>query len=372
MYYGEYMFRNILVFLLLLSVFIGCGTAHHFVPHRPLENGEWQVSTYLHVDIGQPSLKFGFGEVSAWYGQSNNVNLGFGLNSPLGISHLSFAKYWNTKGPDYLSMSGHINQITGLNNNPYLELMLGYSFDHGKVRQTLSAGVAYGHGNNILGGAVGLQEGNGKRPGGAKNRLMRVFKYQIASNDIAFSFAHYHGHHYGTSSDLAQAIINDNDTILFLPADHIDSIVAFDNSIWTEYNAPLGLFLPDGDTIIIHNGYERSDLGVGAILFVAIVNFIWDDYEKMLESYGYSSQYITREMKIPPNKPDTKVYVNRNEMLEHYRLTGEILITELPIGLLDKLPTNFSCKQDNSFGLSIQADGWDHQKDFWRSLTGKD
>ena len=93
---------------ILLS--IACGTVHQFMPPQPLKPNEFRSMMTYSFDSNLfargGSLGFGF-----YCGAGKNVNMGFGYQPPLGISHLTAVKYFNPQKSTYTQVYGSLNDF---------------------------------------------------------------------------------------------------------------------------------------------------------------------------------------------------------------------------------------------------------------------
>lgn len=327
---------------MVAAVITGCGTTHHFLPGAPLEKKEWQISVAWHYDFNnlrrwQPRI---FPTFNAYVGAGKNYNLGFGAELPCWVNHASVARYWSQGQGDYLAAFAHINQVAGVNDNPTFELGGQFSCQGENLRQNVVVGLSYGH---CLSMPLSFTKPQGKNLTGLVYRLIPVLKYNLVGQDLGVSYVRYHGHAATALEPLQHRVQHENDTIFLIGRGGLDSIAflseyrgnpADDNSIF-------GLFLASGDTLLFSTSplhacgfaYGASDVDMGQWL-----------------GRGYKVYYgigkLTR---------DKRVVLNVGEIKHKWTGNTNVVITEYPPYVLEKIRKTRSLIADNSFGFAIMG-----------------
>ena len=244
--------------LILVTILINsCGTTHHFLPPRPLENGEREISVTWYNDFDNYQLQAIIPDLNIWYGVDNRNTVGFGYQFPYHLSHVSYAKYSNVEDNSNSNLFVHLNQPYGLNNNPYIEIGGTYSKKTDYFWFSTSAGLSYGNSAMTQAGLFTLKELKDPYKGGAKNKFMPLIKLQLGGQDYALSYNHYFGFKNSMFANTIKYASTTDDTVLVLPTNMIDSIITTDTarpgySTYFDY----AIYLNTGDTIALEFDYS--------------------------------------------------------------------------------------------------------------------
>ncbi len=324
----------------LSSVFLmGCGTTHHFLPGRPLAKGETLVTISWHYDFGRVHLIDITPDVNYYVGQKDNISLGFGVKFPAYFSHLSAVKYWKQRSEEYLLSYIHLNQITGVNDNPYLEFGGGYSSKGGKFYHNYMIGMSFGTG-------IVLPLIRPASPGyNTRGHFFPTLKYSAIGKHWGYSMSYYHKLTEIALDTYYSNAISDNDTVCILRNDEIDSILLADNGEVTYFESELTFYLANGDTVNIFRPFYCGTGLVGGTFFG------WmgiSPFTRRLNSHY--TQYRIGTF--------GDAYIDLNDIREKYNSGSDIVITEYPEQLRDSLITEISRKSkfwnNISLGVSLR------------------
>lgn len=253
LHYVSHMGKRLVLVLLIgatVSGMIGCGTTHQFIPANPIPRHEWQLSINWHYDFDNGIKGLIVPELSYYRGAGKDWNCGIGFIVPFPISHVSVAKYYNaTENNSWLGYLS-LNQVLGLNDNPYYELGASYIRHHRTYDEQYGLGLAYGHGYSCMLSMLGELSPEDRNM--FHYRLMPVLRYQVSGADVGLSYVHYHGKTSATVTRIKDTLRRRNDTLCVIEAGMADSLKSFERSIWAGRCRGLwGIFLSSGDTVIL-------------------------------------------------------------------------------------------------------------------------
>ena len=235
--------------LTALSFFLAdCGTSHHFLPPRPLEKGEMMVSFAWHIDLGKVHPHPIVPDGNFYFGTGHDYNLGLGLTIPaVSINHVTAVRYWQQGDGNYWSAFVHVNQLMGLNNNPYVELGGAYVSGDDHTNHTFCAGVGIGSG---LAEPILDLRSRFVKPERHKQvlRVMPFAKYAVAGREFGMSVSYYHGINSVGLENLIETINAVNQPVLIISGSTVDSI-STDTTYDRGFSSHLRIYLKDGDTV---------------------------------------------------------------------------------------------------------------------------
>ncbi len=111
----------LLTALFIATVFCSCSTIHHTIPPRPLDHNEYRSDFLISYDINSVNVVPCFG-MNFFWGVGKEYNLGFGYNPPIGVSHLTIAKYLNVERDNSFCVFTSLNSpLLSLNEHPNFE-----------------------------------------------------------------------------------------------------------------------------------------------------------------------------------------------------------------------------------------------------------
>jgi hypothetical protein len=243
--------QNYIYLLIISLIFIGCGTAHYFIPHRPLEKGETMKIISWHYDFSGINYTDLLPQFSFYAGAGNGFNTGVGLQLPYYICNISGCKYIKTGDHQYLAVSAILNQLFAANNNPYFELNGGYIWKTGEFHHSIWGGMAYGTGATYpLVGRI--------KPSAAiwyRGHFLPTFKYSAVGNNGGMSLIYYHHFTSMGLDKLTKIVAEDNPVIYSLPAGSVDSLVTL-KGIRPYMGEVYALFLHSGDTAFLGHPFR--------------------------------------------------------------------------------------------------------------------
>lgn len=291
-----------------------CGTTHHFIPYKSLEQKEWQVSVGWHFDLNQmyqPRTLF-WPEISAYYGIGKNYTFGFGGYIPGFISQVSLTKQFVENNGKYWSYYTHINRVFGFNSNPFIEVGAFYSKENSNFNQTFSFGLAYGI-RSAWKIELPFTSNN--------NSILPVIKYFIGGKDIGLSLIHYHGLTKSAIKDFLQSEMMPVDTLIIFKVKEIENITG-----------NLEINLKDGTSVIFHQPFRYTDAFYETE----------DEFQHWLGNkygvYYYGSKTIV---------------LDKENIYQSWKNNNDIIITNIPQRLINHIENLNSFIIDNSFGLGL-------------------
>ena len=247
----------LIIIFYISTILSGCGTTHHFVPPRPLENKEYLISVNWHFDFGKNIRPLIAPEVSLYTGIDDKNTIGFGYHFPIFLSHISHIRYFEDDFNKYWNLSSHLNKPFGLNNNPILEIEFSFASKGNNYWQMISAGISLRNRDDI---PLFLYLDNGF----TENKhllkgisLLPAFKYQIGGNDLALSYIHYHGLTRASLKNIKKEIEISNETIIEIRNNLILRIEK--KSQWGYPLDIYEIYLTNGDTIKLYSPYRHGD-----------------------------------------------------------------------------------------------------------------
>lgn len=339
---GKVKFSALLIPLVIIVAIIcqSCGTAHHFMPHRPLDKGEWQLSFYWHYDFDGMDSPNILPDLNSYVGVGNNNNLGFGAIVPGFPSHVTFVKYEPLKNDARWAYYFHINRVLSPHDNPYFEGGTSLIKKTSGNAQIMSFGLSYGHGNGLP--FLGIFKGKGHFK---NSRIIPVLKYAYTGTDLGLSISHYHGLSRSEFAPLKDAALNENDTLVVLDSKNVDSVSLISKSDFLGGRERWGIFLNEGETIyLVHKTifypdqfssyYKRLQNWLGRDL--KIFFFEIEEYEDKWK-YGMS-------------------ILNIEELKQKFASSDSVAITRYSNSLLRKINNINSWKADNSIGIALFDD----------------
>lgn len=347
-----------LVLVLLIgataSGLISCGTTHHFLPANPIPRKEWQLSINWHYDLDKNIKGLIVPEVSCYTGIGRNWNLGWGMEFPFLVTHVSAAKYGSdTLGSSWLGYATVNQVLLSGNNNPYFEGGVLHVDRARTYSQVYGLGLAYGDGlcNPLSTFLTKDVDENTRKL--SHYRLMPVLRYQIAGRDLGISYVHYHGKTAAECNQLADTVRRFNDTMLILAAGTVDSLRPLPTQTDSGYYTGLwGLFLSSGDTVILAGPFYRHWLCGTGLLF--------DFFPRggSLDSKGLEHE-VVRIMgdKSQPPTPhsETSLYISISELEERVRHKETIVLTKYSPEIQRFVARLKSYRLDHSIGISTFA-----------------
>ncbi|MEK7774481.1 MAG: hypothetical protein AAB305_01175 [Candidatus Zixiibacteriota bacterium] len=133
---------------IVLSALIGCGTAHHFLPARPIEKGKWEINVAWHMDFDGLTApgQVVWPSVNAYYGMTKRDVIGAGGTLSLflpTIDHITLASYFHQQKDNWVIAWSHVRAFT-FTDNPLLELGGSYSFGDTAFSSMASLGIGIG------------------------------------------------------------------------------------------------------------------------------------------------------------------------------------------------------------------------------------
>jgi hypothetical protein len=208
--------------LFIFSIFLtSCGTTHHFLPGRPLAKGETLVTVSWHYDFGRVHLIDIIPDANCYFGQKDNINFGVGIKLPMFISHLSAAKYWKQGSKNYFLSYVHMNQVMGVNDNPYFELGGGYSKKSGEFYHNYMIGISFGTGIAVPFTMLETPRYMDYRPRG---HFFPTLKYSAIGRKGGYSISYYHRLTPIALDSYYSIAMSNNDTLCVIKREDIDSM----------------------------------------------------------------------------------------------------------------------------------------------------
>ncbi len=342
---------RILSLMILAYLFIGCGTTHHFLPGRPLQDGESAVNVVWHFDLNNHGLPDLFPDVTLYHGAGNNCNTGFGWKFPMYLSHVSVAKYWETGDDDYWAAWTHLNQVLGPNNNPMIEAGGSYIKHGHQSYQAFSAGLGYGSG---VSWPWSLRMIETDRPLAGGNRLMAVLKYHVAGQDFGFSVTNYMGLTSTARNVICREIDRHHDTLLVVDNSEIDTMVTI-GRLWEGIPERFAIYLKSGVVIEGFQSFPHMCGGVAMMFFL--------DPSLQLSRFlpDQTRPYDLRRRNTGPNAGQTQESVGSAQirfgyLVEEWKAGRDIVITQVPLDYLDRLRAwkdSGGFLHDMSVGISL-------------------
>lgn len=318
--------RALFLLATVSSLIMGCGTAHRYLPGRPLNHGEWEFSVAWHLDVNPLSPQRGlvWPEFNAYVGVGKRYNLGFGPNVPCFVDHLTLAHYDGESADNYWLQYGQVKLLSPYH-NPLIEFGGGYSAKQDWFRQTALAGIAYGS-------PLGWWNIPTRAPLRLHDRLLPFLKYTGASSDIGMSFIHYHGLTRSTLDRMRAAIIADTDTLLSFAPGELVAIQVEEAWSGTAMDFHRITFrLADSSQVVISPPHANIDQFFRAV----------DDLRWWLGPEYYPC-YWNDELTILDAR-----------QLSGWQAGQPLVVTRYPASLLKRIDGIRSLTADNSFGWGL-------------------
>ncbi len=322
-------FRNIVTAFLLVPIIIfsGCGTTHHFLPSRPLDNEDWMISLAWHYDLNglhKPARNI-IPDINAYIGIGKNYNFGFGARFPFFITRASLVKYLDVKIDNNWATYIHMNEIFGNNNNPFFEIGGARNWRNGSTYHNISLGIGYGQQHAWF-------------PNIGTERItwivLPTLKYRITGSDVGMSLIHYNGQTKSSVVSALKGILSDNDNLYIFESGELDSISIskINDFMWRE-------------KITFHS--SKSKLITAFYGFYPPDNF----YSSLNEiQYWLGDEYKACYFE---NDWNNLVILDLNKLNNDLRSGRRIIITRYPEKLVNRVKNLNSLMNDNSFGFGV-------------------
>ncbi len=329
---GKVKFSALLIPLVIIVAIIcqSCGTAHHFVPHEPLDKRQWQLSITWHYGLNGLDPPTVIPDFNAYIGIGKSQNLGVNTNFPFLISHLTYVNYQPKKVNSRWAFYGHLNLFWGFQRNPYFELGAMYSKSSDDIHQTFSLGLGYGR-TSYIRPIIPLEADFRKYNLTKFSRLMPVVKYKIYGREFGFSINHYFGSTKNAYAPILDSIKNFNDTILVINSNEVDTVIEDENTLLIQYKDSTIVTLSKR---IPH--FEEKPF----VKFMPSGKWRFGNYD----FYNLISNSIEDTTRI-------QILININELLEQFANQEIVYITRFPNELPNKFSFISQLFQDNSIAI---------------------
>lgn len=308
--------------LLVVALLNGCGVSHQFLPSRPLDKEDWQITFTWSYDLDNLSRPNIIPDVNAYLGIGKDYNFGFGAQPPFIINHFTIARYFVNEEKESLAGYFHLN---GMVNNPGLELGSMYTRNHGSFDQSFTFGIGYGH--SLLWPLLLTHEQiSNLTP--LKSSLIPIFKWSLYGKSVGVSFIHHDGLTNGFRSDLRGRIAMEDDTLLVLASADILSI------------QPDGIVLLNSDSLLF------EPLGFGSQILRSCVDCFRDFPSHYVRWLGERFQiYHVIEF-------DNLAIIDYDAIIRQWENADSVVITRYAPGLAQKVSRTRSLLFDNSIGVA--------------------
>jgi hypothetical protein len=280
--------------------------------------------------------------MNAYVGIGRDYNIGFGGYPPVIMRHFSVAKYYNRNDLDYWAAFIHLNKLCSITGktfdkdvaNPNLELGAMYCPGDDDLRQNISFGMGYG-----MSPAWRLDELAGDRLKPAR-RLFPFIKYSIVTQDVGLSAAHYHGQ---TKTAILASIPDlyiNNDTVLRLDVEEIDSIKEISiRGILPSYKPHIGFFLNTYRTVPIY-GYALPPQDEFCHYIDEFHGWLGNDFHLCYVGNSGKKLILDRDA---------------DDFRRELKQNRHIVIVKYPESLRQKVSDIPALIKDNSFGFAVFA-----------------
>ena len=323
-------YKHSFLLLCIICLIGGCGTTHHFLPSRPLDNEDWMISVAWHYDLNglHKSARNIFPDVNAYMGIGKNYNFGFGARAPFFISHASLVKYFDMSENNNWALYAHMNEIFGvLINNPRFEIGGIYTWKNKSIYQSISLGVGYGQESAWL-----MKYDSTQSP----RLLLPTIKYNIMGSELGASWAYYHGQTKASVIKDLVGILEHNDTLYIYEPGELDSIsllVGYDYA--SPYKEKIIFHDSRGPSAYAYSGFNPPDAWYLAT--IELQNWLGDKYKVCHFSDNWRDVII----------------LDLNKLQDSLERGERVIITRYPDELVDKIENINGVVKDNSFGLGI-------------------
>lgn len=157
----------LLIGIIQLLILKHCNTTQHFVPIRPVPQGNIEGYMSLSVSLNRltrPAIQGG-----VYYGVSANDAIGLGMLNMFLPSYFSYIRYWDTREHQG-TVQIHVNDLWGFQHNPTYECNVSLTFPERQWQQSLTVGLGY-YATPIIGHLVGVHI--------QRKQLVPLISYQL-------------------------------------------------------------------------------------------------------------------------------------------------------------------------------------------------
>jgi len=327
--------------LMLLLWFGACGTTHHFVPHQPLEEKEWQISVTWHYDFNPTKPPIIVPELGFYTDVGKNWNVGFGgyLVFP---DQATVAKYHAAQRQgDWWRWHASWNQILPCNDNPPLEV--GGSYIRRGSTWSYAVGGSMGLATGLSWTPLLWQDSFAEQYRHLPLRLVPSLSCDFRGTDIGLAWRHDFGiSSFHTRSVWRESERSGGDAWIRIDASDSTIITVSDMSDWI--TPDVAIAAADGRELLLWRHYPYPDK--------------WPVPRKRwhrLWGRGYWEWDVRQSVGIPPFLTPTPSRAILNVALLDSLLeaNGSIEIRRWPHDTEDRIKNLPSWLWDNSVAISI-------------------
>jgi hypothetical protein len=176
----------------LFLTLIACGTVHQFMPPQPLRPNEFRCTLTLSYDSNL-FAPFGNWGSSFYWGAGQDINIGFGFQPPVGVSHLTAIKYFNPEKSVYSRLYGSFDDLTlSIDSSPDMEIGASLINHSGTAYHAFSMGM-WGFFRESIANSYARTFWAAKAKQLSSLSLGPSLKYEFTNNDFTLSILNYEG-----------------------------------------------------------------------------------------------------------------------------------------------------------------------------------